>query len=71
MTAADKNLNLIESELKFIARHVQNMLTEDYEAQHEIDTAIDSALQALFEYKLSLEPACEEIPAGATYPAAA
>jgi hypothetical protein len=71
MHAVDRNLSLIETELRFIACHVQNMETSDYEAQHEIDMAVQAALQALFEYRLSLEPACEEIPAGVPYPEAA
>jgi hypothetical protein len=69
--AADKNFSIIEAELKFIRRHVSNIQTDDYEAQRDIDMAVESALRALFEHKLNLEPACEEVPAGVQYPEAA
>lgn len=69
MHAEDKNLKLIESELKSIRRSAGH--SSDYETADYIGRAVASALQALAEYKLSLEPACEEIPAGVSYPAAA
>lgn len=62
--AADKTLNLIETELRFISRHAANVVTDDHQSVHEIGLAVESALRALFEYRLSLEPACEEVPAG-------
>lgn len=65
--AADKNLSLIESELKFIRRHIQTVEgagRSDFEAVDEIGMSVESALLALFEYRLGLEPACEEVPAG-------
>lgn len=61
--AEDKNLELLESELKTIRRAAEH--PADYEAADVIGRAVESALCALFEYRLSLEPACEEVPAGA------
>jgi hypothetical protein len=66
-TAGDKNLSIIETESKFIARQSQKIEgagREDFEAVDEIGMAVESALRALEEYKLSLQPACEEIPSG-------
>ena len=57
----NKNLNLIEAELKAIRRTAEH--TGDYEAADYIGRAVESALRALFEYRLELQPACEEIPA--------
>jgi hypothetical protein len=65
-TAEDQNLKLIETELRFISRHACNLLTDDHESVHEIGLAVESALRALTEYKLGLEPACEEVPPGPT-----
>lgn len=71
MHAEDKNLQLIESELKFIARHVQTV-EGNYVVVDEVAMAAESALRALHEYKLSIQPdTTEEIPAGVGYPAAA
>lgn len=67
--AEDKNLSLIESELKSIRRTAEH--SSDYETADYIGRAVASALQALSEYKLNIEPACEDIPAGVHYPAAA
>lgn len=70
--AEDKNLKLIESELRFISRHVQTVRADDFEAVDEIGMAVESALRALHEYKLSVQPdTTEEVPAGVSYPAAA
>ena len=62
-TAQDKNLALVEQELRFIRRHVQGF-TSDFDRADEIGMAVESALRALGEYKLSLQPACEEVPSG-------
>jgi hypothetical protein len=62
--AEDTNLKLIETELRFISRHANNLPTDDHESVHEISLAVNSALTALAEYRLGLQPACEEIPAG-------
>lgn len=62
--AEDKHLTLVETELRFISRHAENLQTDDHQMIHEIGLAVESALRALFEYRLSLEPACEEVPAG-------
>lgn len=71
MTDTDKNLSLIESELKFISRHAQTV-EGNFEVVAEIGMAVESALRALHEYKLSIQPdATEEIPEGVKYPAAA
>ena len=59
----DKNLALIEQELRFIRRHVQGFKS-DFDRADEIGMAVESALSALHEYHLSLQPACEEVPAG-------
>jgi hypothetical protein len=70
----DTNLKLIETELRFIGRHVQTIEGaggSDFEAVDEIGMAVESALRALAEYKLSIQPASEEIPAGVTLPEAA
>jgi hypothetical protein len=66
MRAEDNNLKLIESELKFISRHVQTIEGaggSDFEAVDEICLAVNSALRALAEYKLSLQPDAEAIAA--------
>lgn len=71
----DRNLALIETELRFIARHAQTIEGNggsDYERIDELGLAVESALRALHEYKLSIQTnATEEIPAGVQYPAAA
>lgn len=71
----DRNLALIESELRFIARHAQTIEGSggsDYERIDELGLAVESALRALFEYKLSIQPdATEEIPEGVSLPEAA
>ena len=59
----DKNLSLIERELRFIARHSQQ-IEGSFDVVHDINLAIVSALRALDEYTLSQQPACEEIPVG-------
>ena len=70
----DKNLSLIETELKFIARQSQRIAgagREDFEAVDEIGMAVESALRALEEYKLSQQPATGEMPEGVRLPVAA
>jgi hypothetical protein len=62
-TAEDKNLELIESELRFISRHSQQ-IEGNFDVVDELAMAIESALRALFEYKLSLEPEVTEEAAG-------
>ena len=57
----DKNLVLIESELNLLRRHMKNILTEDFDAVDEAEMSISSALLALDEYRLSLQPARGEI----------
>jgi hypothetical protein len=72
--AADKNLFLIETELRFIRRHVQRVTgagREDFETVDDIGMAVESALRALEEYKLSLQTAREETPEGVVLPEAA
>lgn len=74
MMTADKNLRLLEQELKFIARHVQTIEganSHDFETVDEIAMATNSALRALAEHNLSMQPAAEEIPAGVALPEAA
>lgn len=56
---ADKNLTLIAAELKFIRRHVQSIECsrgDDFETVDEIVMAVQSALAALEEYELGLQP---------------
>ena len=70
-TIQDKNLALIEQELRFIARHsktIEGGCGADFEAVDEINMAVESALQALFEHRLSLEAAREEMPEGVAEP---
>ena len=70
----DTNLELIERELKFIARQAQcieGARREDFERVDEIGMAIESALRALEEYKLSLQPAIDEFPDEIPLPEAA
>lgn len=71
MTAAEKNITLLESELRYIARIISNLQTSDFEAVDEIHRAIESAKRAAHELKLDAQPATEEIPEGVQYPAAA
>ena len=61
--AEDKHLILIEQEMRFIRRHVQGF-SSDFDRADEIGMAVESALRALREYGLGLQPACEEVPAG-------
>lgn len=66
-TARDKHLQIMEHELRFISRHVQTIEGaggSDFEAVDEICISINSALRALSEYRLSLHPANEDVPAG-------
>lgn len=71
-TPEDKNLSLLESELNFICRHLKNVEgagRSDFETLDEIGTSLESAAQALEEYKLSLQPAVdEEFPAEIALP---
>ena len=65
--AADKNLKLISQELAFIRRHVHTIECsrgEYFETVDRIALAVQSALEALDEYKLSLEPEVTEEAAG-------
>ena len=67
MLIEDKTLNLIEHELRFIARHSQTIEGRggsDFEAVDEICMAVNSALRALDELRLSLRPAYEGVPVG-------
>ncbi|MBC7933536.1 MAG: hypothetical protein H7Z38_23495 [Rubrivivax sp.] len=67
MHAADKNLRIIDQELRFIARHsqaIEGAGSSDFETVDELNMAVGSALRALAEYRLSLEPTCEAVPAG-------
>ena len=73
-TAEDKNLLIIETELAFIRRHVQRIEgagREDFETLDEIGMSVESARRALEEYKLSQQPATEEMPIGVSFPVAA
>ena len=61
--AEDKNLQIIEQELRFIARHsqtIQGTGGSDFEAVDEICTTVYSALRALDEHKQTLRPEHEE-----------
>lgn len=55
----DKSLSLIAHELKFIRRQIQQVEgagRSDFEIVDEVGMAVESALQALEEYELSLQP---------------
>ena len=67
----NKHLETIEAELRFISRHANNSMEGNYDAVDEISMAVNSALRALCEYRLSLQPARDEIPADVTLPEAA
>ena len=71
VTTTEQNIKKLQYELNFIARMVSNMRTDDFDAQHEIQMAIDSAKLALLEIELDAQEATEEIPAGVRYPEAA
>lgn len=60
--AAENNLHIIEAQLNFLCRHVQNILTEDFESIDEADLAIRSALRSLEEYKRSHHVSIEDHP---------
>ena len=65
--AEDKNLQIIEQELRFIARHSQTIEGNggsDFEAVDEICRAVNSALRALDEHRLSLARAPEGAAVG-------
>ncbi len=67
-TQTEKKLNIIEQELRFIARHSQTIEGSggsDFEAVDEINMAVNSALRALHELKLSLQPASDDMPLAA------
>lgn len=67
MFTEDKTLSLIEHELRFIARRSQTIEgtgSSDFEAVDEICMAVNSALLALNEHRLSLEAAREGTPVG-------
>lgn len=53
MTAADKNLNLLEAELMTIRRAAE--ASSDFEAADTIGRAAASALQSLFELRLDAQ----------------
>ena len=60
-TPEEKYLSVIEKELRFIARHsqvIEGMGESDFETVDEICMAVNSALRALDEYRLSLLPTC-------------
>lgn len=61
---ADKNLALIEHELRFIARESQQ-IESSYDIVDEINYAVVSALRALAEHKVSLRQERAELPKGA------
>jgi hypothetical protein len=64
MQTEDKNLRTIAQELRFIGRHVQTIEGvggPDFEAVDEIAMAVNSALRALNEYKLSLQSVSAEL----------
>ena len=52
-------------------KHVHGGGREDYEALDEIGMSLESAAQALEEYRLSLQPADEEFPSEIALPDAA
>jgi hypothetical protein len=65
-TAADNNLRIVEQELRFIGRHsntIEGGCGADFEAMDEINMAVESALRALHEYQLSLQPLNKDAPA--------
>lgn len=68
---AAKLIARLEAELKFSRRHVNNLNTQDFEEVDELNMSFDAMRDALDALRLELEPACEEIPAGVSYPAAA
>lgn len=73
-TTKDKNLPIIEHELNFIRRHIQRIEgagREDFETVDEIGMAIESALRALAEHRLDLQPSEEEFPDEIMLPEAA
>jgi hypothetical protein len=70
MTAEAKALQLIENELRFIARHSQQ-IEGSFEVVDDINHAVNSALRALHELQLERQEATEEMPAGVIYSAAA
>lgn len=56
----DKNLSLLESELKFISRQAQRIdadNVENFDRADDIGCAVESDLRALEEYRLSQQPA--------------
>jgi hypothetical protein len=59
----DKNLALIEQELRFISRQSQE-IEGSYDIVDGINFAIISALRALQEYKMKRTPKRDEVPAG-------
>lgn len=71
MTAAERQIKQLEAELRFIARAVANMRTDDFETQDEVIKAARAALDNADALKLELAPAAEETPAGVAYPVAA
>lgn len=63
----DKNLGIIESELRFIGNHLQTVEGNggsDFDAIDELYMALASAKSALEKYKLSLQPEANEEAAG-------
>lgn len=74
LTATEKLINQFESELNFIGRHVQTIEGgggHDFEAVDEIAMSVEAAKRMLFELRLELQPANEEIPADVPLPEAA
>jgi hypothetical protein len=74
MNEQEAALKRVEAELRFIAREASSIEGNggsDFEKVDEICIAVNAALDALFGLRLSLEPACEEIPAGVALPEAA
>jgi hypothetical protein len=65
MPNTDKSLAILEHEINFIARQmrkIEGQNSDEFNAIDEINMALNSARQALADYKLSLAPAAEEIP---------
>jgi hypothetical protein len=68
MNVEDKNLRVIEQELRFIARHsqmIEGSGDSDFEAVDEIWLAVNSALRALDEHRLNYQQARAQATAAA------
>jgi hypothetical protein len=68
MNVEDKNLSIVEQELRFIARHsqmIEGRGGSDFEAVDEIWLAVNSALRALDEHRLNYQQARAQATAAA------